>query len=226
MLVSRENFWSATMQIYITVPVLYLSSVFRIRIRKDPGFYADPDPDFKNPDPDPSSTPMRFKLCFWFVFGGTWPKRTVLRVLNNNKKKKNSFRTFFLMDPDPDFRPIRIRTQAKKVRSGPRKKTRIWNTAYLERKCFVGLLDAPCSGWGTPGRATWPGCWWRTASRSSRSSRPGPARNPISSPSPIHNIDLLRLFLPFNRRVLRFFLFVPNLWNEYFVFQLITGSCF
>ena len=26
------------------------------------------------------------------------------------------------MDPDPDFRPIRIRTQAKKVRSEPSKK--------------------------------------------------------------------------------------------------------
>ena len=70
------------MQIYITVPVLYLSSVFRIRIRKDPGFYADPDPD-------PSSTPMRF-AC-----GGTWPKRTVLRVLNNNKKKKTVLGRFF-----------------------------------------------------------------------------------------------------------------------------------
>ena len=31
--------------------VLY-QAVFRIRM--DPGFFADPDPDFKNPDPDPS----------------------------------------------------------------------------------------------------------------------------------------------------------------------------
>ena len=28
--------------------------VFRIRIRMDPGFFADLDPNFKNPDPDPS----------------------------------------------------------------------------------------------------------------------------------------------------------------------------
>ena len=27
--------------------------VFQIRIRMDPGFFAYPDPDFKNPDPDP-----------------------------------------------------------------------------------------------------------------------------------------------------------------------------
>ena len=30
---------------------LLLNSVFRIQIRMDSGFCADPDPDFKNPDP-------------------------------------------------------------------------------------------------------------------------------------------------------------------------------
>ena len=35
-------------------------AVFRIRM--DPGLSADPDPDFKNPDPDPSiNKPMRYK---------------------------------------------------------------------------------------------------------------------------------------------------------------------
>ena len=29
-------------------------SVFWIHVRLDPGFFADPDPDFKNLDPDPS----------------------------------------------------------------------------------------------------------------------------------------------------------------------------
>ena len=28
-----------------------VSPVFRIRIRMDPGFFADPDPGFKSPDP-------------------------------------------------------------------------------------------------------------------------------------------------------------------------------
>ena len=33
-----------------------LKAVFRIRIwiRMDPGFFADPDPGYKSPDPDPS----------------------------------------------------------------------------------------------------------------------------------------------------------------------------
>ena len=31
----------------------YRESVFRIRIWMDPGFFADPNPDFKNLDPDP-----------------------------------------------------------------------------------------------------------------------------------------------------------------------------
>ena len=29
-------------------------AMFRIRIRMNPGFFADPDPGFKSPDPDPS----------------------------------------------------------------------------------------------------------------------------------------------------------------------------
>ena len=31
-----------------------LKPVFRIRIRIDPSFFADPDPGFKSQDPDPS----------------------------------------------------------------------------------------------------------------------------------------------------------------------------
>ena len=96
--------------------------MFRIRIRMDPGFFADPDPGFKSPDPDPSIKKfIRSKWWFWWGYGEAWPKKTVLRVLD---MKYNiffyfypSFRTFFfhwsgsgffrigsgfLADPDPD----------------------------------------------------------------------------------------------------------------------------
>ena len=68
---------------YTNYDLQYLSYLSVFRIRMDPGFFANPDPDFKNPDPDPSiNKPMRSKWCFWLGFEWTWPKRTVLRVLN------------------------------------------------------------------------------------------------------------------------------------------------
>ena len=39
-------------------------AVFRIRIWMDPGFFADPDPDFKNQDPEPSVFCFRWGLSF------------------------------------------------------------------------------------------------------------------------------------------------------------------
>ena len=36
------------------------------RIRMDPSFFADPDPDIKNPDPDPSN------FCFIKLMGFKW----------------------------------------------------------------------------------------------------------------------------------------------------------
>ena len=51
------------------------------------GFFADPNPDFKNPDPE---WDLNDVLCF-FVF----------------------FVFFMDPDPDPDFWPILIRTQEK-----------------------------------------------------------------------------------------------------------------
>ena len=59
------------------------TAVFWIRIRMDPGFFADPYPDLKNLDSDPSiNKPKGCQWCFWLGFGVTWPKRKVLRVLN------------------------------------------------------------------------------------------------------------------------------------------------
>ena len=44
----------------ITFYTAIFSAVFRIRIRMDPVFFADPHPDpgFKSPDPDPSITKL------------------------------------------------------------------------------------------------------------------------------------------------------------------------
>ena len=120
-----------------------IAAVFRIRM--DPGFFADPDPDFKNPDPDPSiNKPMGSKWCFWLGFGVTWPKRTVLRMLNMKLKKFLLLLTFlgrFFMDPDPDFsgsdpdfRLIRIWTQGKKFYTDPDLKQRI--AGITENICY------------------------------------------------------------------------------------------
>ena len=48
--------------------------MFHIQIRMDPGFFAEPDPDFKNPDPDPSVNKlMGYKRCSLIRF---WRKLT------------------------------------------------------------------------------------------------------------------------------------------------------
>ena len=64
----------------------------------DPGFFSDPDPDFRKP--------LGSKWCFWLGFGGTWPKSTVL-VMQNMKEKVfllySTVKDFFFMDPHPDF---------------------------------------------------------------------------------------------------------------------------
>ena len=56
--------------------------MFRIRIRLNPGFFADPDSGFKSLDPFINKL-MESKWCFWLGFGGPWPKR----VLNMKFKK-------------------------------------------------------------------------------------------------------------------------------------------
>ena len=46
------------------------TAVFWIRIRMDPGFFADPYPDLKNLDSDPSiNKPKGCQWCFWLGFG-------------------------------------------------------------------------------------------------------------------------------------------------------------
>ena len=67
--------------------------MFRIQIRMDQGFFADPDPGLKNLDPSIFKL-MWSKWWFWYGFGGAWPKRTVLRVLD---MKYNIFSTFTLV---------------------------------------------------------------------------------------------------------------------------------
>ena len=65
-------------------------SVFQIRM--NPGFFADPDLGFKVRNKTMGSR------CFWLGFRGTWPKRTVLRVLNMKLKKfVYLFLQFFLL---------------------------------------------------------------------------------------------------------------------------------
>ena len=103
-------------------------SVFWIWIRMDPGFFADPDLDFKNLDPDPSiNKSIRSKWCFWSGFGGIWPKGQCwdLRVLNMKYTNFLLVLTVlgrFFMDLDPD--------SGKKSSIPIRKKTRIRNTDF------------------------------------------------------------------------------------------------
>ena len=105
----------------------------------DPGFFADPDLDFKNPDLDPYINKlMGSKWRFWLGFGWTWPKRTVLRVL----KKIYLFFSFLTFLSCIRIRIFRIRSGfsvsgsrflagfRKKVRSGSGKKVLIRNTAF------------------------------------------------------------------------------------------------
>ena len=85
-----------------------LSPVFRIRIRMDPGFFADPEPDFKNPEPAINKL-IGSKWCFWLGFGGTWPKKDSVESAKFEINKFSTctwirifrIRSRFLADPDP-----------------------------------------------------------------------------------------------------------------------------
>ena len=82
---SRIFRWSRSGLIRIFSPIRIRTLKIRIQIRPLTNHFFEP---------------MRSKWCFLLGFGGTWPKRTVFRVLN--MKKTNfllvctySFRTFF-----------------------------------------------------------------------------------------------------------------------------------
>ena len=109
-------------------------SVFQIRM--DPDFFADPDPGFKSPDPSINKL-MGSKWWFWWGFGGAWPKRTVLRVLDMKYNIffyfYSSFRTCFsrirIIRLDPDFWSIRIREKKNKnIRNTVQKSIKYANT--------------------------------------------------------------------------------------------------
>ena len=64
------------------------SSIAVFRIRIDPGFFANPDPDFKNPDPSIKKL-MGSKWCFWLGFWG-------LRSLTKKERVESAKNEFFI----------------------------------------------------------------------------------------------------------------------------------
>ena len=107
---------------------IHTLAVFRIRI--DPGFLND-GPDFKiRIRPLTNQWDQHSKWCFWLGVGGTWPKRSVSRVLNMKQQnfllilivlgrffhgyRSGFFRIGSGFSTDPD--------SGKKVRSGSGKK--------------------------------------------------------------------------------------------------------
>ena len=67
----------------------------------DPGFFDEPDPDFKNPDPS--------VVCYdvlWLGFGGLWPKKDPSLLESAKYDISLTFRYSFFRfftDTDPDF---------------------------------------------------------------------------------------------------------------------------
>ena len=75
-----------------------------IRVQTDPSLFADPDPDFKNPDPDPSLVPKSSNQIFYH---SSKRKYTISQQVFNVQ-----YFDLVLEEPDqnrtkdPDFVPI------------------------------------------------------------------------------------------------------------------------